>query len=169
MVISPTFPFSRAISSSRSSRSCSFSAASAASKARSRHSDNRAAVTLSSRASSSRGSPRSSRLTARSFRFAEKRRAGGPPTDSSPPASWGRSDKPAGSVPFSSIPSIRLSFLCGPFNRSRMSQPTLTHPSSCARDRLKNAIGSNQKRSPFNTLKPAGDTQQAVHPMCDDL
>src|SRR5512147_3013692 len=49
MVISPTFPFSRAISLSRSSRSRSFSAASAASKARSRHSDNRAAVTLSSR------------------------------------------------------------------------------------------------------------------------
>src|SRR5512133_2610328 len=133
MVISPTFPFSRAISLSRSSRSRSFSAASAASKARSCHSDNRAAVTLSSRASRSRGSPRSSQLTARSFRFAEKRRAGGPPTDLSPPASWGRSDKPAGSVPFSSIPSIRLSYVCGPFNRSRMSQPTLTHPTASAR------------------------------------
>src|SRR5512144_720676 len=129
MVISPTFPFSRAISLSRSSRSRSFSAASAASKARSCHSDNRAAVTLSSRATSSSGSPRSSRLTARSFRFAEKRCPGGPPADWSPPSSWGRSDKPAGSVvPSSVIPSIRLSFLCGPFNRSRMSQPTLMHP-----------------------------------------
>src|SRR5512144_2186406 len=131
MVISPTFPFSRAISLSRSSRSRSFSAASAASKARSCHSDNRAAMTLSSRATSSSGSPRSSRLTARSFRFAEKRCPGGPPADLSPPASWGRSDKPAGSVvPSSVIPSIRLSFLYGPFNRSRMSQPTLMHPSS---------------------------------------
>src|SRR5512132_2564415 len=128
MVISPTFPFSRTISSSRSSRSRSFSAASAASNARSRHCDSRAAVTLSSRATSSSGSPRSSRLTARSFRFAEKRCPGGPPADLSPPASWGRSAKPASSVPFSSIPSIRLSYVCGPFNRSRLSPPTLTHP-----------------------------------------
>jgi hypothetical protein len=30
--------------------------------------------------------------------------------------------------PFSIIPSIRLSSLCGPFNRSRMSQQTLTYP-----------------------------------------
>src|SRR5512144_1785944 len=129
MVISPTFPFNRTISSSRSSRSRSFSATSAANKARSRHCDSRAAVTLSSRASSSSGSPRSKRLTARSFRFAEKRCGGGPPADLSPPASWGRSNKSAGCVvPFSIIPSIRLSFLCGPFNRSRMSQQTLTHP-----------------------------------------
>src|SRR5512132_1599923 len=48
MVISPTLPFSRTTSSSRSSLLRSFSAASAANKARSRHSDNRAAVTLSS-------------------------------------------------------------------------------------------------------------------------
>ena len=71
---------------------------------------------------------RSRRLTARSFRFADKRR-GRPPADLFPPASWGRSDNSAGSVPpFSIIPSIRLSFLCGPPNRSRMSQQTLMHP-----------------------------------------
>ena len=122
MVISPTFPFSRVISSSRSSRSCSFSVAAAANKARSRHCDNRAAVTLSSRASSSSGSPRSRRLTARSFRFAEKRCGGGPAADLSPPARWGRSDNSAGSVvAFSIIPSIRLSFPCGPFNRKVLS------------------------------------------------
>ena len=105
MVISPTFPFSRVISSSRSSRSCSFSVAAAANKARSRHCDNRAAVTLSSRASSSSGSPRSRRLTARSFRFAEKRCGGGPAAELSPPARWGRSDNSAGSV--SPSPSFR--------------------------------------------------------------
>src|SRR5512144_1108287 len=131
MVISPTFPFSRTILSSRSSRSRSSSAASAANKVRSRHSDNRAAVTLSSRATSSSGSPRSSRLTARSFRFAEKRCPNGPPADLSPPASRGRSDKPAGSVvPSSVIPSIRLSFLCGPSTRSRMSQATVVRPAA---------------------------------------
>ena len=92
---------------------------------------NRAAVTLSSRASSSSGSPRSSRLTARSFRFAEKRCAGGPPAEllrqllggapTSPPAP---SCPPPSFRPFGSP-----SFPCGPFNRSRMSQPTLMHPS----------------------------------------
>src|SRR5512132_1786051 len=137
IVISPTVPFSRVPSSSRSSRVRSFSAASAANKARSRHSDSRAAVTSSSRATSSSGSPRSSWLTARSFRFAEKRCGGGPPADLSPPASWGRSDKSAGSVPpFSIIPSIRLSSLCGSFNRSRMSQQTLMHPTTTGDGRL---------------------------------
>jgi hypothetical protein len=49
-------------------------------------------------------------------------------TISSSRSSRGRSDKPAGAVvPSSVIPSIRLSFLCGPFNRSRISQPTLMH------------------------------------------
>ena len=77
---------------------------------------------------SSGGSPRKSRLTAHSFRFAEKRLrrpAGGLASASF----WERSNNSAGSVlPFSIIPSIRLSSLCGPFNRSRMSQQTLTHP-----------------------------------------
>src|SRR5512132_2166284 len=107
MVISPTLLFSRTISSSRSSLLRSLSAASAADTARARHSDSRAAVTLSSRATSSSGSPRSSRLTARSFRFAAKRCAGGPPADSSPPASWGRSAKSAGSVLRVSYPRCR--------------------------------------------------------------
>ena len=78
MVISPTLPFSLTISSSRSSLLRSFSAAFAANKARSRHSDNRAAVTLAPVPPPPVVRPASSRLTARSFRFTEKR-CGGPP------------------------------------------------------------------------------------------
>src|SRR5512134_1869988 len=129
IVIAPTLPFSRATSSSRASRSRSFSAASAARSAWSRQDDSRAAVTFSSRATSSKGSPRISRLTACSFRFAEKRRGAGPPADLSPPAVRERSAKSAGSLfAVSTSSSIRLSFLRGSFNRSRMSQQTLTHP-----------------------------------------
>src|SRR5512134_3797257 len=133
IVIAPTLPFSRAISSSRASRSRSFSAASAARSAWSRQDDSRAAVTFSSRATSSKGSPRISRLTARSFRFAEKRCGAGPPADLSPPAVRERSAKSAGCVvTVSTISSIRLSFLRGSFSRSRMSQQTLTQPSMTA-------------------------------------
>ena len=58
MVISPTLDFSRAISSSRSSRSCSFRADAAPASARSRHSVSLATETFASRATTSNGSPR---------------------------------------------------------------------------------------------------------------
>src|SRR3982074_1002196 len=58
MVISPTFDFSRAISSSRSSRSRSFRAVAAPESARPRHSVSLATETFVSRATSSNGSPR---------------------------------------------------------------------------------------------------------------
>src|SRR5271156_6193227 len=58
MVISPTLDFSRAISSSRSSRSRSFRAVAAPASARSRHSVSLAIETFVSRATSSSGSPR---------------------------------------------------------------------------------------------------------------
>src|SRR6516162_7451577 len=61
MVISPTLDFSRAISSSRSSRS--FRAVAAPASARSRHSVSLATETFVSRATSSSGSPRNSRAT----------------------------------------------------------------------------------------------------------
>src|SRR6516164_6738129 len=63
MVISPTLDFSRAISSSRSSRSRSFRAVVAPASARSRHSVSLAIETFVSRATSSSGSPRNSRAT----------------------------------------------------------------------------------------------------------
>ena len=63
MVISPTLDFSRAISSSRSSRSRSFRAVAAPASARSRHSVSLAIETFVSRATSSSGSPRNSRAT----------------------------------------------------------------------------------------------------------
>ena len=58
MVISPTLDFSRAISSSRSSRSRSFRADAAPASARSRHSVSLATETFASRATTSNGSPR---------------------------------------------------------------------------------------------------------------
>ncbi len=58
MVISPTLDFSRAISSSRSSRSRSFRADAAPASARSRHSVSLAKETFASRATTSNGSPR---------------------------------------------------------------------------------------------------------------
>ena len=63
MVISPTLDFSRAISSSRSSRSRSFRAVAAPASARSRHSLSLAIETFVSRATSSSGSPRNIRAT----------------------------------------------------------------------------------------------------------
>jgi hypothetical protein len=68
MVISPTLDFSRAISSSRSSRSRSFRAVAAPANARSRHSVSLAIETFVSRATSSSGSPRNSRATIAIFR-----------------------------------------------------------------------------------------------------
>src|SRR5271168_1729283 len=58
MVISPTLDFSRAISSSRSSRSRSFRADAALASARSRHSVSLATETFASLATTSNGSPR---------------------------------------------------------------------------------------------------------------
>jgi hypothetical protein len=58
-----TLDFSRAISSSRSSRSRSFRAVAAPASARSRHSVSLAIETFVSRATSSSGSPRNSRAT----------------------------------------------------------------------------------------------------------
>ena len=63
MVISPTLDFSRAISSSRSSRSRSFKADAAPASARSRHSVSLATETFASRATTSNGSPRNKRDT----------------------------------------------------------------------------------------------------------
>src|SRR5207342_3031512 len=63
MVISPTLDFSRAISSSRSSRSRSFKAVAAPASARSRHSVSLATETFVCRATRSSGSPRNSRAT----------------------------------------------------------------------------------------------------------
>ena len=60
MVISPTLDFSRAISSSRSSRSRSFKAVAAPASARSRHSVSLATETFVCRATKSSGSPRAS-------------------------------------------------------------------------------------------------------------
>src|SRR5450432_3827288 len=73
MVISPTLDFSRAISSSRSSRSRSFKAPAAPPRARSRHSVSLATETFICRATRSSGSPRNSRATIAILRRTEKR------------------------------------------------------------------------------------------------
>src|SRR5271157_4585977 len=71
MVISPTLDFSRAISSSRSSRSRSFKADAAPASARSRHSVSLATETFASRATTSNGSPRNKRATTAILRWTE--------------------------------------------------------------------------------------------------
>src|SRR5271157_5020880 len=71
MVISPTLDFSRAISSSRSSRSRSFSADAAPASARSRHSVSLATETFVSRVTTSKGSPRNKRATTAILRWTE--------------------------------------------------------------------------------------------------
>src|SRR5262249_38908836 len=73
MVSSPTFARSRAISSSRSSVGRLFSAAWPPARKSSRHPDRVAAVTPSSRETSSRSSPRRSRRTVAVLRWEEKR------------------------------------------------------------------------------------------------
>src|SRR5919202_911685 len=88
MVISPSLALRRSTSSSRLSRSRSFIAASAPTRARSRHSLRRAAVTLSSRATVSSGSPRSRRVTAASLRRAELRRSGPAPPEGAPASAF---------------------------------------------------------------------------------
>src|SRR3954447_2036075 len=86
MVISPTFDFSRAISSSRSSRSRSFRAVAAPESARSRHSVSLATETFVSRATSSNGSPRNNRATTANLRLTEKRFGPFPSTSEGAPA-----------------------------------------------------------------------------------
>ena len=99
MVTSPSLALRRSSSSSRPSRSRSFIAASAATSARSRHSLRRAAVTLSSRARVSSGSPRSRRVTAASLRRAEKRRSGPAPPEGAPASAFsGARRRPLGVV-----------------------------------------------------------------------
>src|SRR3979409_33412 len=99
MVISPTFDFSRAISSSRSSRSRSFRAVAAPESARSRHS-----VSLA-RATSSNGSPRNNRATTAHLRLTEKRFGPFPSTSEGAPAPalGERSGAPSGLRPSSFV------------------------------------------------------------------
>src|SRR4249919_1661815 len=105
MVISPTFDFSRAISSSRSSRSRSFRAVAAPESARSRHSVSLATETFVSRATSSNGSPRNNRATTANLRLTEKRF--GPflskPEGAPAPALGERSGAPSGLRPSSFV------------------------------------------------------------------
>src|SRR6187402_1775843 len=105
MVISPTFDFSRAISSSRSSRSRSFRAVAAPESARSRHSVSLATETFVSRATSSNGSPRNNRATTANLRLTEKRFGPFPstPEGAPAPALGERSGAPSGLRPSSFI------------------------------------------------------------------
>src|SRR5215210_6339397 len=131
MVTSPSLALRRSSSSSRPSRSRSFIAASAATRARSRHALRRAAVTFSSRATVSRGSPRSRRVTAASLRRAEKRRSGPAPPERAPaPAFSARADAPSGLL--LRISSMRLTSGCGGIYRSRLSHQTVPHPTPAA-------------------------------------
>src|SRR4051812_9018223 len=105
MVISPTFDFSRAISSSRSSRSRSFRAVAAPESARSRHSVSLATETFVSRATSSNGSPRNNRATTANLRLTEKRFGPFPSTSEGAPAEalGERSGAPSGLRPSSFV------------------------------------------------------------------
>src|SRR5258705_12983924 len=105
MVISPTFDFSRAISSSRSSRSRSFRAVAAPESARSRHSVSLATETFVSRATSSNGSPRNNRATTANLRLTEKRFGPFPstPEGAPAPALGERSGPPSGLRPSSFV------------------------------------------------------------------
>src|SRR6187200_1094906 len=105
MVISPTFDFSRAISSSRSSRSRSFRAVAAPESARSRHSVSLATETFVSRATSSNGSPRNNRATTANLRLTEKRFGPFPstPEGAPAPALGERSGAPSGLRPSSFV------------------------------------------------------------------
>src|SRR4029079_13954698 len=105
MVISPTFDFSRAISSSRSSRSRSFRAVAAPESARSRHSVSLATETFVSRATSSNGSPRNNRATTANLRLTEKTFGPFPstPEGAPAPALGERSGAPSGLRPSSFV------------------------------------------------------------------
>ena len=89
MVMSLILALSRAISSSRVSRSCSFRALIPGSSTRSRKWDSRSGGTFNSRDTISSASPRKRRCTASSLLFAEKRPTGPVPT-APPPALWAR-------------------------------------------------------------------------------
>src|SRR5215210_4917452 len=105
IVSSPTLACSRPISASRASAGRLFSDASPPARNWSRQPLSSAAVTPSSRETSSRSSPRNRRSTASCLRRADIRRRGsgvGP----SPPARWARS---AGSTPTPTVSSILTS------------------------------------------------------------
>src|SRR5208337_3522572 len=104
MVISPTLDFSRAISSSRSSRSRSFSADAAPASARSRHSVSLATETFASRATTSSGSPRNKRATTAILRWTEYRFGPASTPEGAPaPAMGERSGAPSGFSPASIV------------------------------------------------------------------
>src|SRR3954468_6515175 len=129
MVISPTFDFSRAISSSRSSRSRSFRAVAAPESARLRHSVSLATETFVSRATSSNGSPRNNRATTANLRLTEKRFGPLPSTSEGAPAPalGERSGAPSGLRPSLFVMSdtpVEVQF-----NLSRVSQLSVPHPS----------------------------------------
>src|SRR5215218_10359687 len=119
IVSSPTLACSRPISASRASAGRLFSNASPAARNWSRQPLSSAAVTPSSRETSSRSSPRRRRSTASCLRRADIRRRGsgvGP----SPPASWARS---AGPTPTPAASSI-LHLLAAPYCKA-VSQRTV--------------------------------------------
>src|SRR5450759_5222351 len=105
MVISPTLDFSRAMSSSRSSRSRSFNPVAAPASARSRHSVSLATDTFICRATRSSGSPRNSRATIAILRCTEKRFGPFPstPEGAPAPALGERSGAPSGLSPSSFV------------------------------------------------------------------
>src|SRR5450755_4617882 len=128
MVISPTLDFSRAISSSRSSRSRSFKAPAAPPRARSRHSVSLATETFICRATRSSGSPRNSRATIAILRRTEKRFGPFPSTpEGAPSPTLGeRSGAPSGLRP-SSIVMLKTPVEVQ-FYPSRVSQLSVPHP-----------------------------------------
>src|ERR1700730_7670251 len=105
MVISPTLDFSRAISSSRSSRSRSFRAVAAPASARSRHSVSLAIEIFVSRATSSSGSPRHTSAAHPHLPWTEKRLGPFPstPEGAPTPALGERSGAPSGLSPSSFV------------------------------------------------------------------
>src|SRR6188472_1318649 len=102
MVRSPTFSFRRPISSSRASAGRLFKHASPAARKASRQPLSSAAVTASSRETSSRSSPLSKRSTASCLRRADIRRRC-PGVAPPPPACWARSNVPTPTPTSSSI------------------------------------------------------------------
>src|SRR6478672_3505283 len=102
MVRSPTFSFRRPISSSRASAGRLFKHASPAARKASRQPLSSAAVTASSRETSSRSSPLSKRSTASCLRRADIRRRC-PGVAPPPPACWARSNVPTSTPTSSSI------------------------------------------------------------------
>src|SRR5271166_4016556 len=158
MVISPTLDFSRAISSSRSSRSRSFKADAAPASARSRHSVSLATEPFASRATTSNGSPRNKRATTAILRWTEERF--GPastPAGAPAPAMGERSGAPSGLTP----PSIVIS---KPPVAVHLPQPDV----SANRDAPQNLIGDanyagNPARVGFNACPLIRPIDRAGH------